>query len=250
MLDVARHFFGLRDVERYIDLLALYKLNTLHLHLSDDQGWRIAIGRWPRLATVRRPHRGRGRRRAAPTRAQDRGDRPLRRGPGRHGRPRDRRAGPHHGRAGLLPRAGLRRRAPGRSTPASRSASARSARQGGDLQLPRRRRGRARRAAPGTYFHLGGDEAHSTTPADYARTSGGRAGSSAAAAGASWAGRRSPPPRCRAARSPSTGTPASGSAPADRAGPHRGATGPAARHGAGDARLPRHAVRARRPGSA
>lgn len=51
MLDVARHFFGVRDVKKYIDLLALYKLNRLHLHLSDDQGWRIAIDSWPRLAT-------------------------------------------------------------------------------------------------------------------------------------------------------------------------------------------------------
>ena len=51
MLDVARHFRPVRDVKRYIDLLALYKLNRLHLHLSDDQGWRIAISKWPRLAT-------------------------------------------------------------------------------------------------------------------------------------------------------------------------------------------------------
>ena len=51
MLDVARHFRSVRDVKRYIDLLALYKLNRLHLHLSDDQGWRIAISKWPRLAT-------------------------------------------------------------------------------------------------------------------------------------------------------------------------------------------------------
>jgi hexosaminidase len=51
MLDVARHFRPVRDVKRYIDLLALYKLNRLHLHLSDDQGWRIAITKWPRLAT-------------------------------------------------------------------------------------------------------------------------------------------------------------------------------------------------------
>jgi hexosaminidase len=51
MLDVARHFFPVRDVKRYIDLLALYKLNKLHLHLSDDQGWRIVISSWPRLAT-------------------------------------------------------------------------------------------------------------------------------------------------------------------------------------------------------
>jgi len=52
MLDVARHFFRVADVERFIDEIALYKINVLHLHLSDDQGWRIAIGRWPRLTAV------------------------------------------------------------------------------------------------------------------------------------------------------------------------------------------------------
>jgi hexosaminidase len=52
MLDVARHFFGVGDVRRLIDLLATYKLNRLHLHLSDDQGWRIEIRSWPRLAEV------------------------------------------------------------------------------------------------------------------------------------------------------------------------------------------------------
>ncbi|MEV8361275.1 beta-N-acetylhexosaminidase [Streptomyces niveus] len=51
MLDVSRHFFTVGQVKRYIDQLALYKINTLHLHLSDDQGWRIAIDSWPRLAT-------------------------------------------------------------------------------------------------------------------------------------------------------------------------------------------------------
>jgi hexosaminidase len=52
MLDVARHFFTVDEVKQYIDLLALYKLNTLHLHLSDDQGWRIQIDAWPKLTTV------------------------------------------------------------------------------------------------------------------------------------------------------------------------------------------------------
>jgi len=52
MLDVARHFFSVADVERYIDLLAYYKINRFHLHLSDDQGWRIAIQSWPALTTV------------------------------------------------------------------------------------------------------------------------------------------------------------------------------------------------------
>jgi hexosaminidase len=50
MLDVSRHFFTVAQVKRYIDQLALYKFNELHLHLSDDQGWRIAIDSWPRLA--------------------------------------------------------------------------------------------------------------------------------------------------------------------------------------------------------
>ncbi|WP_235995067.1 family 20 glycosylhydrolase [Nonomuraea montanisoli] len=51
MLDVARHFFTVDEVKRFIDQAALYKVNVLHLHLADDQGWRIQIDSWPRLAT-------------------------------------------------------------------------------------------------------------------------------------------------------------------------------------------------------
>jgi hexosaminidase len=51
MLDVSRHFFSVAEVKRYIDLASRYKLNKLHLHLSDDQGWRITIDSWPRLTT-------------------------------------------------------------------------------------------------------------------------------------------------------------------------------------------------------
>lgn len=50
MVDVARHFFTVEQVKRYVDQLAQYKVNTLHLHLTDDQGWRIAIDSWPKLA--------------------------------------------------------------------------------------------------------------------------------------------------------------------------------------------------------
>ncbi|MDI3404344.1 beta-N-acetylhexosaminidase [Streptomyces cavernicola] len=50
MLDVSRHFFTVEQVKRYIDQMAMYKINKLHLHLSDDQGWRIAIDSWPNLA--------------------------------------------------------------------------------------------------------------------------------------------------------------------------------------------------------
>lgn len=52
MLDVARHFFSVAQVERYIDQIALYKVNRLHLHLADDQGWRIAVNGWDRLTSV------------------------------------------------------------------------------------------------------------------------------------------------------------------------------------------------------
>jgi hexosaminidase len=51
MLDVSRHFFGVEDVKKFIDYLAFYKMNVLHLHLSDDQGWRIEIKSWPNLTT-------------------------------------------------------------------------------------------------------------------------------------------------------------------------------------------------------
>jgi hexosaminidase len=52
MLDVARHFLLPDDLKRFVDLLALYKLNRLHLHLADDQRWRIEIKSWPNLTAV------------------------------------------------------------------------------------------------------------------------------------------------------------------------------------------------------
>ena len=52
MLDVVRHFLPKREILRILDLLALHKLNVLHLHLTDDQGWRMEIPRFPRLTAV------------------------------------------------------------------------------------------------------------------------------------------------------------------------------------------------------
>jgi hexosaminidase len=52
MLDVARHFFTVDEVKKYMDILAYYKYNVLHLHLSDDQGWRIEIKSWPKLTQI------------------------------------------------------------------------------------------------------------------------------------------------------------------------------------------------------
>ena len=51
-LDVCRHFFGPESIKRYLDLLALHKMNTFHWHLTEDQGWRIAIEKYPRLTEV------------------------------------------------------------------------------------------------------------------------------------------------------------------------------------------------------
>ena len=52
MLDVARHFMPKHDIMRFIDLMAMHRLNTLHLHLTDDQGWRVEIKRYPKLTEV------------------------------------------------------------------------------------------------------------------------------------------------------------------------------------------------------
>jgi hexosaminidase len=52
MLDVSRHFFNVEDVKKYIDVLSYYKYNVLHLHLTDDQGWRIEIKSWPKLTEI------------------------------------------------------------------------------------------------------------------------------------------------------------------------------------------------------
>jgi hexosaminidase len=52
MLDVARHFMAVPEVLRFVDLAAFHKLNVLHLHLTDDQGWRVDVPGWPRLVEV------------------------------------------------------------------------------------------------------------------------------------------------------------------------------------------------------
>ncbi|MBP1663177.1 MAG: beta-N-acetylhexosaminidase [Bacteroidetes bacterium] len=51
-LDVSRHFFAVEDVKKYIDMLALHNVNTFHWHLTDDQGWRIEIKKYPGLTEI------------------------------------------------------------------------------------------------------------------------------------------------------------------------------------------------------
>ncbi len=52
MLDVARHYFPVDFIKKYIDLLSYYKINTFHIHLNDDQGWRIEIKKYPKLQEI------------------------------------------------------------------------------------------------------------------------------------------------------------------------------------------------------
>src|SRR5690606_1126843 len=52
MLDSSRHFWPIAFVKRFVDLLALHRMNTFHWHLTDDQGWRLAIRKYPRLTEV------------------------------------------------------------------------------------------------------------------------------------------------------------------------------------------------------
>lgn len=51
-LDCSRHFFSVEEVKRYLDIMALYKLNRFHWHLTDDQGWRVEIKKYPRLTEI------------------------------------------------------------------------------------------------------------------------------------------------------------------------------------------------------
>lgn len=52
LMDCCRHFFPVKTIKKYIDLLAIYKMNVLHWHLTEDQGWRIEIDKYPKLNTV------------------------------------------------------------------------------------------------------------------------------------------------------------------------------------------------------
>jgi hexosaminidase len=168
MLDVARHFFTVAQVKRYIDTAALYKINMLHLHLSDDQGWRIAIPGWPRLASYG-------------------GSTAVGGGPGGHYTERDfaeivRYAaqrymtvvpeidGPGHTNAALASYAKLNcdGHAPPLYTGTDVGFSSLCIGKPVTYEFLDAVLGRLAKLTPGPYLHIGGDEAMSTKPADYA----------------------------------------------------------------------------------
>jgi hexosaminidase len=168
MLDVARHFFTVAQVERYIDEISLYKINSLHLHLSDDQGWRIAIDSWPRLATYG-------------------GSTEVGGGPGGHYTKADYTAivgyaaaryitvipeidMPGHTNAALASYAELNCNgvAPPLYTGTAVGFSSLCVRLAKTYTFVAQVLGEIAALTPGPYLHIGGDEAHSTSAADYA----------------------------------------------------------------------------------
>ena len=215
MLDVARHFFGVRDVERYLDVLALYKLNTLHLHLSDDQGWRIAIGALAAAGPPRRAHRGRGH-----ARRRLLGRRPAERS-SRYARERAITVvpevdGPGHVTAALASYPSWPATARPRPlyTGVAVGFSSLCATKAVTYRFLRRRRRRARRDwSPGRSSTSAATRRTARGRATTRATSGGRRASCAATAGRSWAGRRSPPAAVPRGSVVEYWSPASGSAP-------------------------------------
>ena len=153
MLDVARHFFAVDDVLRYIELISLYKVNVLHLHLTDDQGWRLTRARLAAAHRGRRAERHRRRPRRLLQRRRLRPHRRLRRRALHRGRSRDRRARPRVGRPHRLPGVELRRRRSAAVPPRRhlRGLAVRVRRL--DLRLPRRRVRRPGRRAGAVHPH-------------------------------------------------------------------------------------------------
>ncbi len=168
MLDVARHFFTVQQVERYIDLAAAYKVNMLHLHLSDDQGWRIAIDGWPRLAEYGGSTAVGGGAGGHYTKADY--TRIVRYAAERYVTVVPEIDGPGHTNAALASYAELNcdGTAPPLYTGTEVGFSSWCIAKPITYALLDAVLGELARLTPGPYLHVGGDEAHSTTPSDYA----------------------------------------------------------------------------------
>ncbi|MBC6470015.1 beta-N-acetylhexosaminidase [Actinomadura alba] len=169
MLDVARHFFAVDTVKRFIDQAAAYKINILHLHLTDDQGWRLAIDRWPRLATYGGGTEVGGGAGGHYSKAEYRAI--VEHAAARHMTVVPEIDVPGHTNAALAsyPELNPGGRAPDRYTGIEVGFSSLDA----HAEITYRFLGdvidEVAELTPGPYLHIGGDEAHSTDPADYAR---------------------------------------------------------------------------------
>ncbi|MFD3547621.1 beta-N-acetylhexosaminidase [Streptomyces sp. NPDC058655] len=167
MVDIARHFFTVEQVKRYVDQLVPYKVNALHVHLTDDQGWRLAVDSWPRLAEYG-------------------GGTEVGGGPGGYWTKEQYAdlvayAGeryvdvvpeidmPGHVNAALASYAELNcdGRAPERYTGTKVGASSLCVGKERTYEFVDEVLGEVAELTPGRYLHIGGDEAHSTPAADY-----------------------------------------------------------------------------------
>ena len=152
LLDESRHFFGKEFVKQCIDLLAAYKLNTLHWHLTDDQGWRIEIKKYPKLTEIGAWRDQTEARRQALRRFLHPGRNPrgrrLRRPAARDHRARNRDARPFGRCAGLLSAVLLPGGAAQGPHRLGRAAGCFLPGQRCHVRLPRRRAGRSRGSLP------------------------------------------------------------------------------------------------------
>ncbi|MFI5616820.1 beta-N-acetylhexosaminidase [Streptomyces sp. NPDC051567] len=168
LLDIARHFFTVEQTKRYIDQLVQYKINTLHLHLTDDQGWRLAIDSWPKLTEYGGASEAGG-------------------GPGGYWSKDDYRElvayaseryvdvvpeidMPGHTNAALAsyPELNCDGKAPARYTGIEVGFSSLCVGKERTYEFVADVLGELAELTPGRYLHIGGDEAHATPAADYA----------------------------------------------------------------------------------
>lgn len=169
MLDVARHFFGVDDIERVTELASEYKLNRLHLHLTDDQGWRLQMAVHPELAEV-------GGRTQVGGGAGGYLTRDEYRGIVEHARRRGVTVVPEidmpgHTNAALVSLPGLNcdGRAPEPYTGISVGFSSLCVDDESTYDFVAGVVGELARLTPGRWIHIGGDESRSTDPAGYRR---------------------------------------------------------------------------------
>jgi hexosaminidase len=169
MLDVARHFLGVSDVEHLIDVMALYKLNRLHLHLSDDQGWRLQIVSRPRLTTHGARTAVGGGAGGYYTQAQYRDLVAYARR--RYVTVVPEIDMPGHSTAALssYPSLTCKGKAPPVFTGIGVTANALCVRKASTYSFLEDVLREVARLTPGRYIHIGGDEAAATAPADYVR---------------------------------------------------------------------------------
>ncbi|SEQ61755.1 beta-N-acetylhexosaminidase [Microlunatus flavus] len=169
MLDVARHFMSVAEVKAYIDAMVPLKLNTFELHLADDQGWRLEIKSWPRLATYGGALETGGTKGGSYTQAEY--TELVAYAKARHITLVPEIDLPGHTNAALASYAELNcdGKAPERYTGTDVGFSSLCASKDVTYRFLSDVLGEIAALTPGRYISIGGDEAHSTTQADYTK---------------------------------------------------------------------------------